>query len=162
MEESFGKYVDELVIPASDLDDDFDYVPFIIPENKEDLYKLRLATEADIATDTVFHELGDYNEDMEKSRLNKLKAACVSEADYNAWKESFIAAEYAKVKDLSFLSCSYMFAGIGQYRAVIPAEALEAFKEWINSNGSAFFGESREATEDEVKQLIALSAAMNN
>ena len=160
-----GKYADEINIPASDVEEEFmDYegcnIDIDLPEDldKETLYRMRLALETDIETESVFHDMDDRAFAVEKATLDIVKDRCEDEADFQAWKRSYIASEYEKVKDRSFLVCSYLFAGIGQYEAIIPADQKAAFVSWINGNGSAFFGGEREATEDEIKKYIALQA----
>ena len=90
--------------------------------------------------------------------LSHISKRCEDEADFQAWKNDYITSEYEKVKGKEFLVCSYLFAGIGQYEAIIPVEQKESFISWINGNGSAFFGGEREATENEIKKYIALQA----
>ena len=95
---------------------------------------------------------------MEKRQLKTVKGKC-DEADYQAWKETYIARELKKLNGKKFLACEYLFAGIGQYEAVIPEEDKGELVSWINGNGSAFLGSEREATEEEIKRYIALQAA---
>ncbi len=164
-----GKYADELDIPASDVEEEFmdEYededdvdIEVDLPEDldRETLYRMRLALETDVDTESVFHDMDDEAFDAEKAKLDAVKERCEDEADYQAWIKDYIASEYDKIQGKKFLVCSYLFAGIGQYEAIIPAEQKESFICWINGNGSAFFGGEREATEDEIKKYLALQA----
>lgn len=162
-----GKYADELDIPASDVEEDFmeDYeedeeIEVDLPADldRETLYRMRLALETDVETESVFHDLDDESFEMEKARLEAVKERCEDESDFRAWKNNYITMEYEKIKGKKFLVCSYLFAGIGQYEAIIPAEQKDSFICWINGNGSAFFGGEREATEEDIKKYIALQA----
>lgn len=162
-----GKFADELDIPVSDVEEEFmeDYeyeedIDMDLPEDldKETLYRMRLALETDVETETVFHDIDCEEFDAEKAMLEAVKERCEDEADFQAWKNDYITSEYEKVKGKEFLVCSYLFAGIGQYEAIIPVEQKESFISWINGNGSAFFGGEREAKENEIKKYIALQA----
>ena len=171
-----GKYVDEIDIPVSDEEEMFledyedeadeedaedeKYAAGSLPENldKESLYRLRLALETDIKTGSVFHDMDTMAFASEKMTCKAAKERCEDEEDYQSWKKEYLATEYEKVKDQKFLVCTYIFAGIGQYEAIIPADQKTSFIGWINANGSAFLGGEREATEEEVKKYIALKA----
>lgn len=176
-----GKYADELDIPASDVEEEFmdeyddedddeddygygcdddDDIDVDIPEDldRETLYRMRLALETDVETESIFHDMDGEAFEAEEAKLDAVKERCEDEADFQAWKKDYIASEYEKVKGKKFLVCSYLFAGIGQYEAIIPAEEKESFICWINGSGSAFFGGEREATEDEIKKYLALQA----
>ena len=52
-----------------------------------------------------------------------------------------------------FLTYSYLFAGIGQYKQTIPEEQKESFLCWIQGNGSAFCDSGRDASEEEIKNI---------
>ena len=164
-----GRYVDEIDIPVSDVeeewidedyDEDEDSPSFELPEDidVETLYRLRLSMETDIKTESVFHDMDDEGIEQEEKRLLIIKEKCDDE-DYLSWVNTFISAEFEKIKDVKFLVCTYLFAGIGQYDIIIPEDQKESFMCWINSNGSAFYGGDREATEEEIKTFIALHAA---
>lgn len=174
-----GKYADELDIPASDVEEEFmdeyddedddeddygfgcdDDIDVDLPEDldRETLYRMRLALETDVETESIFHDMDGEAFEAEEAKLDAVKERCEDEADFQAWKKDYIASEYEKVKGKKFLVCSYLFAGIGQYEAIIPAEEKESFICWINGSGSAFFGGEREATEDEIKKYLALQA----
>lgn len=127
--------------------------------NIENTYRMRLALETDIATDSVYHDIDVKAFKDESKQLKKLIKVCESQKLYEDWKQAFISKEFEKVKGQKFLTCTYIFAGIGQYEDTIPETELKSFMCWINGNGSAFFGGSREATESEIKQYIALHAA---
>ena len=97
--------------------------------------------------------------EQEKRDLKAVIEACESDDDYAEWKENYLNSELANLNGQKIIVCKYLFAGLGQYEAIIPECGLESFKCWINGNGSAFFGGTREATEEEVKTFIALSAS---
>lgn len=169
IEQATGKYVDEIDIPASDVEeewidedynDDEDSLPFELPEDidLETLYRLRLSMETDIKTESVFHDMDDEGLEQEEKRLLIIKEKCDDE-EYLSWVKAFISAEFEKIKDVKFIVCTYLFAGIGQYDIIIPEDQKESFICWINGNGSAFYGGDREATEEEIKTFIALHAA---
>lgn len=160
------KYIDEMYIPASDVEEEylkenggFEDFEFELPDNKEELYRLRLTLEADINFESVFHDM-DYEEfEMEKKQLEVVIAACESEEEYLTWKTEYVDSEFERVGDQKYIVCKYMFAGIGQYEMIMPAEGLKSFKCWIDGNGSAFFLGEREALANEIKTFIALNAA---
>lgn len=157
-----GKYVDEIDIPVSDVEQEFldEDIEIELPEDldKEVLYRMRLALETDVETESVFHDMDDEAFEAEKATLVAIKGKCEDEADFQAWKNGYLIAEYEKVKGKRYLVCGYLFAGFGQYEAIIPAEQKDSFICWINGNGSAFFTGEREATEDEIKKYLALQA----
>ena len=164
-----GRYVDEIDIPVSDveeewIDEDYnedeDSFSFELPEDidVETLYRLRLSMETDIKTESVFHDMDDEGLEQEEKRLLIIKEKCDDE-EYLSWVNAFISAEFEKIKDVKFIVCTYLFAGIGQYDIIIPEDQKESFICWINGNGSAFYGGDREATEEEIKTFIALHAA---
>lgn len=162
-----GHYIDELDIPISDVEEDYqdrqedeDEMDLSLPEDidKETLYRMRLSQETDVETESIFHDLDEEAFEAEKAQLKEIIERCEDEEDYQAWKQSYIDTAYEKAKDREFLVCKYMFAGIGQYEMIIPKEEKESFICWINGNGSAFFTGEREATEDEIKKFVALHA----
>ena len=149
-----GRYADELDIPASDVEEDY-----LGEAEMEDLYRRRLSLETDVSKESVFHDLDADAYEEEKADLEEIKACFESDALYESWKALFIACEYEKLKGKEFITCTYLFAGFGQYETTIPSEQKEAFLCWINGNGSAFYGGDRPATEEEIKEYIALHAA---
>ena len=152
-----------MYIPASDVEeeymkenDNFEDFEFELPDSKEELYRLRLTLETDTNIESVFHDM-DYNEfEMEKKQLEAVIAACESEKDYLTWKTAYVESEFSRIGDQKYIVCKYLFAGIGQYEMIMPAEGLESFKCWIDGNGSAFFGGEREASDDEIKTFMLL------
>ena len=166
VDSAVDKYIDEMYIPASDVEEEyleenvgFEDFEFELPDNKEELYRLRLTLEADINFESVFHDM-DYEEfEMEKKQLEAVIAGCESEEDYLIWKTEYVDSEFERVGDQKYIVCKYMFSGIGQYEMIMPAEGLESFKCWIDGNGSAFFLGEREALANEIKTFIALNAA---
>lgn len=141
-------------------DEDFE---FELPESvdKNTLYLMRLFLETDIETESVFKDMDGGSQKYEEIQLQAVNERIEDESDYSAWKQAYLDEEYAKVKDQKFLTCTYLFAGIGQYEMTIPAEEKKSFLEWIQANGSAFFGGERNATEEEIKRMIALHAPVS-
>ena len=41
---------------------------------------------------------------------------------------------------------------------ILPEESLSYFQSWINGSGSAFMGEGRDASKEEVRTYLALHA----
>lgn len=138
-------------------DEDSDYDESI-PEgiDKVSLYRLRLALEGEILTPNVYQDLDDGAFESLKRKLRNAAARCEDEKEYEAWKNEYVAAEYEKLKGRKFITIPYLFAGIGQYEATMPVEQKASFFCWINGNGSAFAGTERDATEEEIKNYIAL------
>ena len=97
--------------------------------------------------------------ESEKKQLQKVIKKCKDEIEYQTWKNAFVIDAYDKIQNQKFLTIKYLFAGIGQYEATIPEDQKEGFMCWINGNGSAFCGDEREATPEEVKKYIALHAS---
>lgn len=169
IEETSGKYLDEIEIPLSDVEEEFreeekdedddntDYA-FTLPTDKEELFKLRLGLETDVVTESVFHDMDYMAFKSEKAMLKAVAEASDRVGGYDIWKETYIAAELNKFESKKFLVCKYMFAGIGQYEIVIPEDELESFKCWIDGNGSAFMGSVRDADTKDIETYIALSA----
>ena len=173
-----GKYLDEIEIPVSsieeahmeDEDDELEedaedeneaeHNPhaFTAPKDRDSLYRARLSIETDIKIDSVFKDMDASAAREEKKLLKVLRDACSDEKDYKAWKKKYLDSEYEKVKDKKFLVYNYLFAGIGQYEMILPEEALAYFQSWINGSGSAFMGEGRDASKEEVRTYLALHA----
>ena len=156
-----GKFSDELDIPITKHEKFMAYNGYEVPGltlDQEALYKMRLSLETDIATPSVFHDLDGEALRTEKAQLNVIMGSCTDEAEYQSWKEDYLAKEFEKLSGKKFLTIDYLFAGIGQYDAVIPEEDKESFMCWISSNGSAFLANERESTEDEIKRYIAIIA----
>ena len=168
---AIGKYADELDIPESDVEEDYyddgfddeeeyddEEFDLAIPDDisKEDLYRMRLALETDLVTESVYHDIEGEEFEQEAARLQAVKDSCDDENDYEVWKEKYILEQFEKLKEKKFITCTYLFAGIGQYEEIIPKEEKESLICWINGNGSASFGGERESTDDEIKKYIAL------
>ena len=176
-----GHYADELDIPMSDVEEEYmEDEDFNDEEDEEDeddddgafdseallmkltdtdsLYRVRLTLEANLNTSSVFHDMDAGAVKNMKNQLKSIIGKCENEADYQAWKASYIATEFDKLKGTEFITCTYIFAGIGQYDTTMPAEQKSSFICWINGNGSAFYAGDRAATEEEIKEYIALLA----
>jgi len=134
-------------------EDDFE---IDLPEDldKETIYRMRLSLETDVNTESVFHDMDDEAFDAEKAKLEAVKERCEDEADFQTWKNEYLSSEYEKVKRKKFLVCTFLFAGIGQYEAIIPEEQKESFICWIDGNGSAFFGGERERPKTKLRIIL--------
>ena len=130
---------------------------FHIPQDQETLFKTRLSVEANLSVDNVFRDMNARTLREEEAYLRALENAC-SAKDYEDWKEEYISSRFQATKEAGILSCTYLFAGIGQYTALIQKDALPSFQCWIGANGSAFFGGSKPATDEEIRTYIAMHA----
>ena len=177
IQKAAGRYVDEIEVPLSDIEEEYmedweddeeedseefeeDEFDIELPEDldRESLYRIRLSLETDIETDSVFHDLDVQVLKEQEARLDAVLARCEDEDDYEEWKQTYIESEYESLKDRKFLTYSYLFAGIGQYKQTIPEEQKESFLCWIQGNGSAFCDSGRVASEEEIKHYIAMTA----
>lgn len=119
------------------------------------VYRYRLMVEASLKNPSVYSDFDNISK-REKAILEKLKAACASEEAYKVWKKDLVDAKIREVMEKQKLvACTYIFAGMGQYKEIIPEEMVESFKCWINANGSAFFGGSRPATKREIRTFVS-------
>ena len=125
----------------------------------EETYRLRLSLETDIAWPKIDYELNRRALREEKAQLRRVIAACPSEEDYAAWKQTYIDTEPAKFEGERFLTCTYHFIGYGTYEAVVPESDMECFRCWIKGNGSAFHTGTRDSTCEEIVRYLCLSAA---
>lgn len=170
-----GKYLDEMDIPMSDIEEDLseeydgedDEEPALpegieleLPEDKELLFRLCLAYSAEHEVESVFKDLSAEDVAVNEYILKEVRKV-INADEYEVWKQNYLETEYSKLKSHGFLAVSYMFAGVGGYDDVIPEEQFESFICWINGNGSAFFTGKREATEEEIKMYIARHAYDN-
>ena len=153
IEQSEGKPISEINIP----------IPSREPEdlfcvNYSDLsvvYRYRLMVETSLKNPHVYSDI-ENTAKRERAILEKLKAACESEAAYKVWKKDLVDAKMKEViKNQHIIVCDYMFIGIGSYQEIIPEEMLESFKCWINGNGSAFFLGYRDASEKEIRTYVS-------
>ena len=165
IENTLGKYLDEIDIPVSDVEDDLDDEEFdplddvdiTFPEDKEPLFRMCLAYTAEHDRESIFKDMSPEDEAINERILEEVRKL-IDENEFEDWKQKYLDTEYDKLKDHPFLVVSYMFAGFGGYDDVIPEEQFESFICWINGNGSAFFTGKRDAEEDDVKRYIALHA----
>ena len=168
-----GKYLDEIEIPMSDIEEemleeydeeDEDGLPEGIrlnfPEDKDQLFHICLAYSAEHEVESIFKDMSPEDVAINEYILEEVQKL-IDADEYGAWKKNYLDSEYEKLKDRRFLAVSYMFAGIGGYDDVIPEEQFDSFICWINGNGSAFFTGKREATEEEVREYIARHAYDN-
>ena len=125
-------------------------------DNKKE-FLLRLSDEASIAAHPVEF---DMDGDVEKEVCKELRALkkAMNEKEYQAWKNQYLNAEYEKVKDQKWVTIHYMFAGIGSYSQTVPESQQGCVIAFINGNGSAFLGRIEPATEEEVKNSLAMFA----
>ena len=119
---------------------------------KEELFRKRLSMETARNIRSVFGK-------PKISVVRKLQMACQSQEEYTAWKKQYLSKAMEEAGDKSFLTCEYMFIGMGHYEETLPEESLPSFQCWIDSNGSAFLGEVRPATGKEKERYFALHAA---
>ena len=153
IESSKGKSFAEIDVPIPNREpEDLFYV------NYSDLfvvYRYRLMVETSLKNPSVYSDIDNISK-KEKAILEKLKAACASEEAYKVWKKDLIDAKVKEVMEKQeIIACDYIFAGIGQYKEIIPVEMLDSFKCWINGNGSAFFCGSRPATKREIRTYVS-------
>lgn len=137
-----NKYADEIVVPEK--------VSLKVKKNAEmeNIFRNRIFLEAAITYPHV-HDMMEYDTLRKmKKDLRKIKKLCSD--DYEAWKTKYFGEKLALYQNTRFLAIQYMFIGIGSFTEVIREEQLESFKYWIESNGSAFMSEPREATKEEV------------
>ena len=170
IESAVGKFADELSFSFDDMaswrddydDEDDDYMADFIqnlPEDNEHLFPLWMALEADVNTDSVWHDLDSDIYEEAKEELKVLKVMYGGrEKEYDAWKRDYLEKEFEKLKDKDFLTCSYVFLGMGSYTTTIPAEEKEGFMKWIEGNGSALPTGEHKATKEEIENYIALRA----
>lgn len=119
------------------------------------IYRYRLLIETNIKNPSVYTDIDNLAK-REKLTLEKLKAACVSEEAYKIWKKDLIDAKVDSIiRSEKIVVCDYLFAGMGQYKEIMPESQVECFKCWINGNGSAFFCGSRPATKREIRSYAA-------
>lgn len=119
------------------------------------VYRYRLMVEENIKNPSVYSDIDNVAK-QEAAILEKLKAACASEEAYKVWKKDLIDAKVKEVSEKQkIVVCTYIFAGMGQYKEIMPEEMVESFKCWINHNGSAFFGGSRPATKREIRTYVS-------
>ncbi len=147
IEAATGKYANEVNVFSGEV---LDFASM----NEEEIFLNRLYIEANDEKSYVFK---DMDADMQKQIRRDLRnviAACPD--GYEEWKKSFLESNMEELKGTKMITCRYMFAGIGSYTETMPEDKLDGFKRWIDGNGSAFLGEVREATADEIKSYIAL------
>lgn len=152
---NMDKQTNIIAIPIAEEDDLFqvDYASLA------EVYRYRAMVEACIENPSVYDEADDMIE-REKAIQKKLKQACVSENAYEVWKKDYIDAKVKEaIEKHSFLTCTYLFAGIGQYKEVMPEEELEGFKNWIAGCGSAFLGDVRKANKKEIRSFVKMHIA---
>ena len=127
--------------------------------NLSEVYRYRAMVEAWIKNPSAYDTVEDY-EHKEKAILEKLKKACLSDEAYSVWKKDYIDA---KVKEVSsktkIFACEYLFAGIGQFTEYVPESEIEMLKAMIQGAGSAFLGDVREATDQEIRVFVELHLA---
>lgn len=124
----------------------------------EEIYKLRMRSEVKVRRPSIFKDMdGDH---LFESTFDAVKSACDSEENYRVWEESYLKEQKNKYKDIHFITCKYAWAGFGQYEQPMPEEKKDEFIEWINGNGSAFYGGERKATPEEIDDYFRLSVGI--
>lgn len=125
---------------------------------EEDLFKVRMYLEADTQTASVFHVMAAGMYDEAADDLAQIKEIC-DDIKYAAWKEEYIQKKYEHLKNTDIITCTYEFAGAGKFDSTMPEAEYESFRAWLNEIGAGIIGETRKATEDEIRNYIALEAA---
>lgn len=125
---------------------------------EEDLFRVRMYLEADTQTDSVFHVMAAGMYDEAESDLAQIKEICDDEK-YAAWKEEYIQKKYDQLKNTSVITCTYEFAGAGKFSSTMPEAEYESFRAWLDEIGAGITGDIRKATDDEIRNYIALEAA---
>ena len=125
-------------------------------ENKKE-FMLRLSDEASLAAHPVEF---DMDEDVEKEVRKELRVLkkSMDEKEYQAWKKQYLETEYKKERDQKWVTVHYIFAGIGSYSQTVPESQQGCVISFVNGNGSAFLGRIEPATEEEVKNTLAMFA----
>ena len=78
---------------------------------------------------------------------------------YQSWKEKIIEEKVANLTNRKMVVCSYMLAGMGDYKETMPLDEVESFKEWIDQNGSAFFYGYEDAALEDIRNFVSLHIA---
>ncbi len=127
VDQSEGKLLAEIKVPIPSREPEDLY--FVNYSDLSIVYRYRLMVEANIKNPSVYSDV-DNNLKREKAILKKLKAACASEEAYKVWKKDLIDEKIKEVIEKQhIIVCEYLFAGIGQYKKIIPKEMLESFKD---------------------------------
>ena len=124
-------------------------------DNKE--FRLRLANEAAIERHPIEFDMDISVEKGVTKELKKLKKGMDEEA-YQAWKEEYLASEYERTKDYNWVTVHYLFAGIGSYTQTVPDSQKGGVLAFVNGSGSGFLGDIEPATEEEIKNTLAMFA----
>ncbi len=127
---------------------------------EEKLYRTRLFLETDIKVLSAAEEPNTQDIEKDQTRLNPI-LPLIDETEYEKWREEFISKTYDKIKDHEFFTCPYMMAGMGvtqAYETTIPDVKMEEFKAWIANIPSAFMGQPRVASQEEIINYIGLHA----
>ena len=130
-------------------------------DSKEAIFRKRLALTTDIKIPNVNYDIEGGLKRAVKREIKKLEGLCEDEQEYKAWVKNYIESEYEKVKEMTWVTIPYLFAGIGQYSVTLPETEVEMFKCWIDANGSAFMGDPEPAEEEDIKNAIAMAAAQS-
>ncbi|MCR5665586.1 MAG: hypothetical protein K6G01_02035 [Eubacterium sp.] len=127
---------------------------------EEKLFRTRLFLETDIKVLSAAEEPNTQDIEKDQTQLTAI-LPLIDDAQYDGWKEEYIAQTYEQIKDHTFYVCPYMIASMGMmetYEMTIPDSRMEAFKEWINQNPSAFMGQPRDASKEDIYDYIGLHA----
>lgn len=119
--------------------------------DKYAVFRRRLTIESLIAQPDVMDEINgvDY-----AANLETILAVGINEAEYQDWKKEYLDAKYEEEKGKNFKRCSFVVAGYGNYIQTVPENQIGCVQNWVDGNGSAFFGGVEDATEEDVKIAI--------
>ena len=132
------------------------------PEDREDIYQMRLCREGSLQLDLFMFITAPEDVAEAKAELEKVKAECRDEADYEAWKEAYLAKAYEEYRETRFVTIEFTANGKGLYRLCCPDFKEEELRDviletlpeadWVET--TSVVG-SRDATEAEVKAMLA-------
>ena len=125
-------------------------------ENKKE-YRMRLAYESTIDTHPIEFDMDGSIEKNLRRALKRLNKNMDEEA-YQAWKEEYLNSEYERTKDYNWVTVHYLFAGIGNYTQTVPDSQKNGVYNFVNRAGSGFLGETVPATEEEIRNTLAMFA----
>ena len=153
IKETEGKAIKDILVPIPTKEpEDLFYVNY---SDLSVVYRYRLMVETSLKNPSVFSDMDDTVK-REEAILEKLKAACGSEEAYKVWKKDLVDAKMKEVMEKEHIvAVSYLFAGMGQYKEIMPLEEVESFKCWIDHCGAGFFGGYRDATKREIRSYVS-------
>lgn len=120
-------------------------------------FRMRLAYESTIETHPIELDMDGSIEKNLRRALKRLKKNMDEEA-YQEWKEGYLNSEYEKTKDYNWVTIHYLFAGIGDYAQTVPDSQKQGVYSFVHGAGSGFLGETVPATEEEIRNTLAMFA----